>query len=346
MDTLKRIGDFSLADLDSVWLILRGGSVVDWHRLNMPNADDGFRFLRSHGMQPDDPRDRDHIERIQRSAIDYLRRQFDFPIPRPFERATVEQLLIKASGKGHRQLCACTILKAMHIIHHVESRELLFSLAMSNQDLFRLVEERVYRVVGHMLSSGLPITEFVGGRKHRDSIYTKLLSKSDAHASAIYDKLRFRIVTRTLDDILPILRYLSEHLFPFNYVAPEQSINTLLPFRSYCADDPNLKALCAKLQVPPGDAMNIGDNLFSSESYSIIHFVVDLPVRVADDVLNAAPAHVRQLGNIVFGLCEFQMLDQTTEENNETGDASHDRYKGRQLDAVSQRLKLGKRRGN
>jgi hypothetical protein len=40
------------------------------------------------------------------------------------------------------------------------------------------------------------------------------------------------------------------------------------------------------------------------------------------------------------------MLDQTTEENNETGDASHDRYKGRQLDAVSQRLKLGKRRGN
>ncbi len=339
---LKRLGEFSLADLDSVWLILRGGSVVDWHRLNIPQATDAHRFLRSHALDANDERDRSHIDRIQRAAIEYLRRQFGFPIPRPFEKATIEQLLAKASSKGHRQVCACTILKAMHIIHHVESRELLFSLPMSDQDLFRLVEERVYRVVGHMLSSGMPITEFVGGRKHRDSIYTKLLSKSDAHASAIYDKLRFRIVTRTRDDILPVLRYLSEHLFPFNYVAPEESINTILPFRSYCQSHARLKSLCPKLQVPPGDDLNLGGNLFSAESYRIIHFVVDLPVRVSDEVLAAAPAQVQQLGSIVFGLCEFQMLDQGTEETNETGEASHDRYKSRQLTAVAQRLKLGK----
>ena len=53
---------------------------------------------------------------------------------------------------------------------------------------FRLIEERVYRLVGQMLAEGLPITEFVGGRKRKDSIYTKLLSKREAHASAVYDK--------------------------------------------------------------------------------------------------------------------------------------------------------------
>ena len=36
-------------------------------------------------------------------------------------------LLMLASGRGHRQLCACTILKVMHIIHHLEARELLLS---------------------------------------------------------------------------------------------------------------------------------------------------------------------------------------------------------------------------
>jgi len=105
----------------------------------------------------------------------------------------------------------------MHIIHHLDGRELLFSLPMSDQDVFHLVEEKVYRVIGGMLSAGFPIVEFVGGRKNKDSLYTKLLSKSDSSASQVYDKLRFRIVTRSADDVLPVLLYLTERLFPFSW---------------------------------------------------------------------------------------------------------------------------------
>ena len=108
-----------------------------------------------------------------------------------------------ASGKGHRQICACTILKAMHIIHHLDGRELLFMLPMSDQEMFHLVEEKVYRVIGGMLAAGFPITEFVGGRKNKDSLYTKLLSKRETIAAQIYDKLRFRIVTRERGRHLP-----------------------------------------------------------------------------------------------------------------------------------------------
>jgi len=338
---LKELGDFSLNDLETIWLILRGSSVIDWHRLNFDGNADARAFLNAQVFEPDDPGDRERLEQIRDVAIDYLRRNFDFPIPRPVETSNVEQLLHLASSKGHRQLCACTILKAMHIIHHVEARELAFSLALSDQDLFRLIEERVYRLVGNMLSEGFPITEFVGGRKRRDSIYTKLLSKAEAHASAVYDKLRFRIVTRSRDDIMPVLLHLTHHLFPFNYVVPSESINSIYQFRSYCNAHPHLDQLAARLQQGVGDDLVLSDNVFSAEDYRIIHFVVDLPVRVPHDIMAKAPPHAQALGAIVFGLCEFQMVDQETEETNETGDASHARYKNRQRRAVRDRLKLG-----
>src|SRR5438046_6390466 len=143
----------------------------------------------------------------------------------------------------------------MHVIHHLDGRELLFSIPMADQDVFHLVEEKVYRVIGGMLAAGFPITEFIGGRKNKDSLYTKLLSKSDTTAAAIYDKLRFRIVTRGADDILPVLLYLSDRLFPFNYVVPGQSINTIFQFRTYCDSDPHLR------QLIPNSQLGIDDTL-------------------------------------------------------------------------------------
>ena len=125
------------------------------------------------------------MEQLKSEAISYLRRHFEFPIPKPVEQASLEELLMLASTKGHRQVCACTILKAMHIIHHLDGRELLFMPARSrDQEVFHLVEEKVYRVIGGMLAEGFPITEFVGGRKNKDSLYTKLLSKPDTIAAA------------------------------------------------------------------------------------------------------------------------------------------------------------------
>src|SRR4029078_5972854 len=125
----------------------------------------------------------------------------------------------------------CTILKAMHIIHHLDGRELLFVLPLSDQEVFHVVKEKVYRVIGSMLAVGFPITEFIGGRKNKDSLYTKLLSKQETVAAQIYDKLRFRIVTRSPEHIFPVIQYLTKKLFPFNYVVPGQSINSMFNFR-------------------------------------------------------------------------------------------------------------------
>src|SRR5438105_12421181 len=246
-------------DLESVRLILRGDSVIDWHRLHVDRVADAREFLETQEFQPDEPQDRARLESIKNEAINYLRRHFEFPIPTPVARASVEEMLLLASAKGHRQLCACTILKAMHIIHHLDGRELLYSIPMADQDVFHLVEEKVYRVIGGMLSAGFPITEFVGGRKNKDSLYTKLLSKQDTIAAAIYDKLRFRIVTRSQRDLLPVLLYLSHRLFPFNYVIPGESVNTIFHFKSYCATNKHLAAMSGDMHTALGDDLNTGD---------------------------------------------------------------------------------------
>jgi uncharacterized protein (TIGR04552 family) len=220
-------------------------------------------------------------------------------------------------------------------------RELLFRLPVSDRDLFHLVEEKVYRVVGTMLSDGFPITEFIGGRKNLDSTYTKLLSKPEATAAALYDKLRFRIVTRTRADILPVLLYLTDQLFPFNYVVPKQSTNTIFHFRSLCSMNPHLSQLAEHFQGPLDDTLTPNDNRFSAPNYRVIQFVTDVPVRVPPHLMELAPPGSEALGPIVYVLCEFQLLDAESEAANETGDASHDRYKQRQRTAVFRRLRRG-----
>lgn len=340
---LKRLEEFTLMDLESARLILRGDSVIDWHRLHFENEQQVRAFLVTQEFYPDEPADRGRLETIKDEAIAYLRRNFDFPIPKPVASASVEDMLLLASAKGHRQLCACTILKAMQIIHHLDGRELLFSIPMSDQDVFHLVEEKVYRVIGGMLASGFPLTEFIGGRKNKDSLYTKLLSKAATSASEIYDKLRFRIVTRSADDILPVLLYLSERLLPFNYVMPGQSINTIFQFRSYCESKPHLRSMLRELQTGVDDELTLSDNTFSDQSYRVIHFVVDLPVRLPEEIMDMAPPTAWPLGPIIFVMCEFQLVDRETEASNELGDASHAKYKERQKQAVMRRLKLGVR---
>jgi uncharacterized protein (TIGR04552 family) len=326
-----------------VRLILRGDSVIDWHRLNFESPEQVDDFFLAQEFHLDEPADDARAEHIKNEAVSYLRRHLEYPIPKPVERASVAELLMLASGSGHRQMCACTILKCMHIIHHLEGRELLFVLPLSDQEVFQVVEEKVYRVIGSMLAGGFAITEFVGGRKNKDSLYTKLLSKQETAAAQIYDKLRFRIVTRSKGDIFPVIQYLSRKLFPFNYVIPGQSINSMFHFKQYCSQQPHLKPMLGEMQAGRDDDLTPTDNQFSADEYRIIHFIVDMPVRLPRRLLERAPSSAWPLGPIIFVICEFQVIDRETEAANELGEASHAKYKDRQKKAVMRRLQLGMR---
>ena len=341
---LRQLPDFTLADLEGIRVLLRGGSVVDWHRLNFANEREAEDFVRAQEVDPSDAEDVARVAQVKQSAIEYLRRHFDFPIPKPVAKKDLVGLLMLASSKGHRQICACAILKVMHIIHHLEARELLFQLPVADEEVFHLVEQKVYRVMAAALANDFPILEFIGGRKNKDSLYTKLLSKPDASASQIYDKVRFRIVTRTERDIFPVLNYVQRSIVPFNFVIPGQSTNTLMRFHGYCQSEPTLAKLVPDLQLPLDleDGLSAIDNRFTAPSYRIVHFIADVPVRVPDKFLAAAPPVAKGLGHTIFVQTEFQVIDRATDESNEAGDASHKAYKDRQKLAVMHRLKVGR----
>ncbi len=339
----RALDDLTLADLEAVRLTLHGGSVIDWHRLNFESRQDVEDFISVQEIQLDDQADAARTEAVKNAAISYLRRNFDFPVPKPVAQADMAKLLEIASSKGHRQLCACTILKVMHIIHHLDARELLFMLPVADQEVFHLVEEKVYRVIGGMLASGFPILEFIGGRKNKDSLYTKLLSKRETIAAQIFDKLRFRIVTRTSEDIWPTLNYLMRKVFPFNYVIPGQSTNSMFDFKSYCEANPHLSELMPRLQLSPEFERTHADeeNRFSAQNYRVVHFVADMPIRLPRSMLEQVPPSGWSLGSVIFVQAEFQVIDRETEQANELGEASHSAYKSRQRQSVMRRLKLG-----
>jgi uncharacterized protein (TIGR04552 family) len=140
------------------------------------------------------------------------------------------------------------------------------------------------------------------------------------------------------------LLYLTERLFPFTYVVPLESTNTIIPFRSDCEKHPHLRHLLEKVQEGFDDVLQSGDNAFTAPTYRVIHFVTDVPVRVPAHIMEMAPDGSDQLGPIVYMLCEFQLLDAESEALNESGDASHEAYKRRQKRAVVSRLRLSPKR--
>jgi uncharacterized protein (TIGR04562 family) len=142
--------------------------------------------------------------------------------------------------------------------------------------------------------------------------------------------------------VFPVLAYLERHLFPFNYIVPGESTNTVFDFLGYVKKHPTLAEVAREILPTPEDEEEAkNDNVFSSSSYRIVHFVVDMPVRLPDDILELAPPAALGLGRVVFAQAEFQVVDRETEQSNELGDASHEAYKDRQKQAVVRRLKLG-----
>ncbi len=334
----------TLAELEGMRLLLRGGSVIDWHRLNYKSEKEVLTFLRAQELRLDDASDLARTEAVKQAAMSFLRRKFDFPIPKPVAEASLAELILIASGRGHRQLCACTILKVMHIIHHIEARELSFMLPTSDEEVFHLVEQKLYRVVGAALAKDFPIVEFIGGRKNRDSLYVKLLSKQEVSAAQIYDKLRFRIVLESVEDLIPMLNHLTREVFPFNYVIPCESTNSLVHFTPFCMERPHLAKHLPELQLSlrlEDKDVELLDNQFSSHNYRVVHFVADMPIRLPESMLADAPPAAWALGRVIFVQTEFQIVDAATEKTNELGDASHAAYKERQHRAVMQRLKVG-----
>lgn len=365
------LGGFSLADLEAMRLLLSGSSVIDWHQLAFHEPAEVHRFLLLNEFDPADPQDIHRLEQLRMEAVEYLTRHFEYRIPEEVAAGVPAQdLLLLASRRGRYQTYSCIVLKVMHVMHHLDGRETLFRLPVSDDQIFGLVEAKVVHVVDHLRSAGFEITEFAWSRKSRDSLIAKLLAKKDSIAAHVYDKLRFRLVARRKEDLPRILQELLHRLIPFNYIIPGESVNKILDLRRML-QDPAQRPLGERLQAldepeapaaasapsgassgassgaPPGTPSTGPRNDFSGPGYRIINFVTDLPVRLASVLQHVNDRNLCDLDldprGVVFVLTEFQVMDAQTAIDNEQGENSHAAYKERQNIMIKARLTRGMR---
>lgn len=340
--TSRTISRFSPQDFHEIHLLLRGDSVVDWHRLAMRGEDDVVRLLRVNGFEPDDRGDMQRLENLRAEAVGYLGRSLGLRIdPVVSTELPALALPLIASNRSKHQRHACVLLKVMHIIYHLDARELRTVLPIADGVLFGAVERSVAELFEQLREGGVPVAEFAWSRKTKESLITKLLVKKDTNAARVFDRLRFRLVVERDADILPTLNLMLRRFVPFNYVVPGQTDNTLV-------DLAQLERRAAKyrpVMVDTGDGRP-PFNEFSGKGYQVLNFIADLPVRVDRLLAQSPDAHLAPPGSVVFVLTEFQVVDRKRAEANEQGERSHARYKHRQHVRVRERLLRGPKDGD
>ncbi|MFH1464681.1 MAG: TIGR04552 family protein [Pseudomonadota bacterium] len=342
---LERL-EFDLQDLESTRLVLNGESIIDWHRLDLDTIQKVDRFLALHMLDVEDPLDRERLRFLFNESVNYLEENHRLALPPELrDPADVREIFLVASdtrGFRRRQILACAILKLMHVINHMEAADLKFQTSVSESHLIELAERRVVAMADQMRQEGFPLLAFYGSRKTRSSVITKLLVKTEAHATTIFDKLRFRIITETPDHILPAIVWLTRHIVPFNYVIPGQSHNNLRSFAAMLSAARITPGLVGQLQFPLKDEpLTPEPNPFSGSTYRMVNFIADFPVRLDPFLTDLDPVQHLLLGRIVYVTVEFQILDADTAAANEVGENAHARYKARQRRIVAKRLKRG-----
>ena len=139
---------------------------------------------------------------------------------------------------------------------------------------------------------------------------------------------------------------MTRELLPFNYVIPGETRNDIVGIHHEVMRFPHLVPTLLEFAKEQGIEEELREttrtyNPATEESYKVINFVVDLPVRAVDFLREYELPYTRELGAQVFVLVEFQIFDRVTYERNETGPARHSLYKDRQKKMVLSRLVRG-----
>lgn len=340
VEMLRPMGATTPLDVQAVRLLVADGSVVDWRRLFFSEVEEVHRFLAVNGFDVARPDELERLQGLHRRAVTYVDETFDIDLPprvrRPEDPA---DLFLAASGqKRWEQRGACVVLKMMHVINHLEARKLGYHLNVSERALFEAASEKVKDCIERMGAEGLGVSSYEPSTKSEHSLLTKLISKPQVTAAQIFDKLRFRLMTHDRGDLVPVMRWLTRNLFPFNHIIAGETHNTILN------EEEIFRSLEGQLTapLPPWkDASNLDPAAFNPATSALFHmigFVVELPIRVDRICATEDMSRFRHLGHLVLVALEFQLFDQETAEANETGDGRHSAYKGRQLSVVGQRL--------
>lgn len=321
---LNRLG-MQPRELEIVRHVLAGDSVVDWRGLEFTSLEQVDAVLRLNKLDWQHPRDARYLKHLLEESVHFLEGTLQRKVPAEISGVKdVRDVFLLTRNDAPRAVrtSACFTLKVMNTLNHMNGRELLFHVPISERNLVALATAEVKRVVDQLRESGFPIVEFDGGEKSREALVLKLLAKRETLAAQVYDKIRFRVIVEEVDQIPAVILYFTRHLFPFNYVIPGQSQNEIVPMPGDEAEEPSDRPL----------------NESSGPTYKHLDFVVDLPLRLEGSASLEQAPELERLGSVVYAMVEFQVVDRRTAKANETGQNSHEAYKDRQRERVLERL--------
>ncbi len=262
--SLRKKLDFRWEALE---VIVRGKSSIDTGLGFQPkNLDEVTRFLRSYGFDLEDPIEKAEIFGNFHEALNFIRKHFLQPenpdglkveMPRKvLELTDVRELFLMASltfpGQQHDSQglllknMACSVLKVMHTIAHIDKDVRVTYFAECQKQIF----DRFYKIIHRDDEGRLFIGESADDseridlvafetkpKKSRDSTLMKLLHKPENVAEDIFDRVGIRFVTHTCLDVLRVIKYLKDKmvLIPAN-IKPSRSRNTLVDLDQFHGD--------------------------------------------------------------------------------------------------------------
>ena len=255
---LRNKYDFRSDVLD---IIIGGQSTIDsttaFQVLNLEEAD---LFIKSYGYDLENPIEKAEVLGNFHEALNFIRKNFlqsenpdglKLEIPRKIlEMTDVRELFLMIGPnnnitlqpndypKFNMQNWACSILKVMHTIAHIDKdlRSSYFA------DIQKQIFDRFYRSIHRDIEGKL----FLGDKaddpfrvdlvafetkpkKSRDSIILKLLHKSENVAEDIFDRVGIRFVTHSPLGALQVIKYLKDKMIVMApNIKPSRSRNTLV----------------------------------------------------------------------------------------------------------------------
>ncbi len=309
---IRKRFDFDWQVMD---VVIGGKSAIDSAKgLKLRTPEEIKRFLECYGYDLDNPIEQAELFGNFQEAMSFIRRYFlkpenpeglDLEIPRKILEITdINQLFLMAgeynpSGDvhfGHTAYWACSIIKIMHTIAHMDKD---FG-ANYFADIQKQILDRFYKYIYNDPEEGL----FLGKdskdsekislvifdskpKKSRDSVILKLLHKPENVAEELFDRIGIRFVTKTKLEAIRVVKFLRDRnvIMPGN-IKPSRSRNTLFDADIFLkgADRIMQKAEAGKINANELDSefnellnteaavKNDRDNPHSSKHYQSMQF--------------------------------------------------------------------------
>lgn len=216
-------------------------------------------------------------------------------------------------------------------------------------------------------------------KKSRESVLLKLLHKPESVADEIFDRVGIRFVTPTPFSALRVVKYLKDAMIvmPAN-IKPSRSRNTLIDIDQFrgklesamvmfesgeITEDTLIESLESSCKAP----VSLSENPHSSQFYRAIQFTARQLIKLENPIYEdlkelkaatknrALPFEVEELGKLIeridlkyvqrevrfFYPYEVQVMDETSQKENERGLSAHSEYKRAQIQTAMKRVMQG-----